>query len=555
MNLDHTQIEVKDIDHLGIIAGIMDEMDLVKIIDELIPPHPLEKISAGVAIKAMVLNCMGFLTSPFYLFPKFFEGKAVEHLLGENIKVEYLNESRFGRVLDEIFHYGLTKLFVSIAMSAFKTFNVSLNSGHFDITSLSVEGEYIAKSESQQDTSKEQLDEEDDLKPINITYGYSRDNRPDLKQFVMGLVTNGGDGIPLMMTVGNGNETDGKHLHRMIKKFTKLWQGEHLDFIVMDSAGYTPDNLHTDWSAMNWITRVPGTIKEAKQLLCDSLEEDFILWENDNRYKFLEVRSSYGTVNQRWFIVQSELRRESDLEKLDKKIEKEKQKKESEFTQSYKKGFICEADALLAIKSFESKLKFHEISEIIILSKPFYSRKGKPKIGEQPQGYIYHPQIKLKVSENLILPYRNQAGRFILGTNCLDETMLSPSKAFSLYQEQQGTERGFRFIKDPIFFAASVFLKNTSRIMALAFIMALSLMVYSLGQRKLRMALQKANASVPNQKGKPTEKPTLRWIFQCFQSIHLVHFDGNKPLIPVSKSHLLILNFLGSHCQQYYCLS
>ena len=54
MNLDHTQIEVKDIDHLGIIAGIMDEMDLVKIIDELIPPHPLEKISAGVAIKAMV---------------------------------------------------------------------------------------------------------------------------------------------------------------------------------------------------------------------------------------------------------------------------------------------------------------------------------------------------------------------------------------------------------------------------------------------------------------------------------------------------------------------
>jgi len=133
--------------------------------------------------------------------------------------------------------------------------------------------------------------------------------------------------------------------------------------------------------------------------------------------------------------------------------------------------------------------------------------------------------------------------------------MLSPSKAFSLYQEQQGTERGFRFIKDPIFFAASVFLKNTSRIMALAFIMALSLMVYSLGQRKLRMALQKANASVPNQKGKPTEKPTLRWIFQCFQSIHLVHVDGNKPLIPVSKSHLLILNFLGSHCQQYYCLS
>ena len=155
MNLDHTQIEVKDIDHLGIIAGIMDEMDLVKIIDELIPPHPLEKISAGVAIKAMVLNCMGFLTSPFYLFPKFFEGKAVEHLLGENIKVEYLNESRFGRVLDEIFHYGLTKLFVSIAMSAFKTFNVSLNSGHFDITSVRIQVSDTGMSEGMETRSGE----------------------------------------------------------------------------------------------------------------------------------------------------------------------------------------------------------------------------------------------------------------------------------------------------------------------------------------------------------------------------------------------------------------
>ncbi|WP_017713021.1 DUF4277 domain-containing protein, partial [Prochlorothrix hollandica] len=105
MNLKEQEIDVKDIDHLGIIAGIMDEMDLVGLIDQLIPPHSLEKISVGIAVKAMVLNCMGFLTSPFYLFSQFFEGKAVEHLLGEGIKAEHLNESRLGRTLDEIFKY------------------------------------------------------------------------------------------------------------------------------------------------------------------------------------------------------------------------------------------------------------------------------------------------------------------------------------------------------------------------------------------------------------------------------------------------------------------
>jgi transposase len=116
----------------------------------------------------------------------------------------------------------------------------------------------------------------------------------------------------------------------------------------------------------------------------------------------------------------SESRREADFKKLEQDIEKEQEKKSKEFTQTNKKGFACE----------------------------------------------------------------EKAGRFILATNCLDPIKLSPSQALSLYlslyKEQQGTERGFRFIKDPLFFASSAFLKNTSRIMALAFIMALSLLVYSL---------------------------------------------------------------------------
>uniref|UniRef100_UPI000346A268 DUF4277 domain-containing protein n=1 Tax=Prochlorothrix hollandica TaxID=1223 RepID=UPI000346A268 len=103
MNLKEQEIDVKDIDHLGIIAGIMDEMDLVGLIDQLIPPHsPRKRLVLALPSKAMVLNCMGFLTSPFYLFSQFFEGKAVEHLLGEGIKAEHLNESRLGRTLDEI---------------------------------------------------------------------------------------------------------------------------------------------------------------------------------------------------------------------------------------------------------------------------------------------------------------------------------------------------------------------------------------------------------------------------------------------------------------------
>ena len=71
------------------------------------------------------------------------------------------------------------------------------------------------------------------------------------------------------------------------------------------------------------------------------------------------------------------------------------------------------------------------------------------------------------------------------------------------YKAQQSTERGFRFLKDPLFFTSSVFLKSPKRITALAMVMGLSLLVYSLGQRALRLALAQAQETIPNQLGKP----------------------------------------------------
>ena len=93
-----SQIDVQDLDHLGIIAGIVDDIGIVEIIDRELGKHPQEKVSAGQAVKAMILNCMGFLTSPLYLFSEFFAGilQATEHLIGEGVTAEHLNESRLG---------------------------------------------------------------------------------------------------------------------------------------------------------------------------------------------------------------------------------------------------------------------------------------------------------------------------------------------------------------------------------------------------------------------------------------------------------------------------
>ena len=57
---------------------------------------------------------------------------------------------------------------------------------------------------------------------------------------------------------------------------------------------------------------------------------------------------------------------------------------------------------------------------------------------------------------------------------------LSDAEVVAAYKQQQQMERGFRFLKDPLFFASSLFLKNPKRIMVLLMVMLLSLLVYGI---------------------------------------------------------------------------
>ena len=123
-----------------------------------------------------------------------------------------------------------------------------------------------------------------------------------------------------------------------------------------------------------------------------------------------------------------------------------------------------------------------------------------------------------------------------------------------IYKEQQSTERGFRFIKDPLFFADSLFVKNPERVETMMMLMALCLLVYNLGQRQLRIALKTQKATVKNQLSKPTESPTLRWIFQCFQGIHILITQEVDRILNLMDEHCRILQFLPNPCQKYYLL-
>ena len=144
------------------------------------------------------------------------------------------------------------------------------------------------------------------------------------------------------------------------------------------------------------------------------------------------------------------------------------------------------------------------------------------------------------------------AGRFIIATNILKENELDNTSMICKYKAQQSCERGFSFLKDPLFFADSIYLKTPERIEALAMIMGLCLLVYKLAQRQLRLALYESHLKIKNQLGKPTDTPTLKWIFQCFQSIHIVKFNHQKQVSNWNEERDFILKLLPNYCYSYY---
>ena len=535
MDYQKEEFESKNLDHLGIVAGIIDDIGIVEKINEIFLIDSREKINTGEVVKAIILNGLGFVSKPLYLFSQFFEDKAIEHLLGEGIKPEDLNDDKLGRVMDKLYKYGLTKLFLIIALEVVKKYKISTKYSHLDSTSLHLHGEYNNRLDNQ-----EKELEITSYNPIVITQGYSRDHRPDLKQCILDLIVSSDGDIPLFFRGGSGNESDKAVFGKILVEYSKQINFESI--MVADSALYSENNLKL-MENIKWISRVPLSIKKAKNLV-----KAFFSAELDKSeikgYSYQEEKVTYGGIEQRWLLVESKDRQKADLKKLTQKIKEEFLKIGKQIAKLASDEFEQPSLAISKIKEIESKLKYHKISEVKIIEEEIKDKKVIYKVGGQ-----------LIENQELITENQNSCGRFILATNVWDITELEASEILRIYKQQQSAERGFRFIKDPLFFADSLFVKNPERVETMMMLMGLCLLVYNLGQRQLRSSLKIEKATVKNQLNKPTERPTLRWIFQCFQGVHILITQGVQRILNLTEEHCQILQFLPASCQRYYSLA
>ncbi len=551
---------VEHLNHLGIVAEVCREIGVTAWLDQQDPGNR-QRVSVGTATVALVLNGLGFSNRQLYLVPQFFADKPVEHLLGPGITAEDLNDDCLGRTLDWLYAHDVTRLFAGLAVRARRAFGVPVERLHADTTSFSVHGQYTRKPGSAppeaalEETGPE---ESEDLPAvIEVTYGYSRDHREDLKQWMVALVTSG-EGVPQYLKPLDGNASDKRALLAAVSTLTVQLQesGETPGVYVADSGLYSTENMTVLHQAeVRWVSRVPETSTEAHTII----HETPAAWQSsaDQTRQWWSRVLDLPQGRERWIVVRSAEGEARARATCQRQAEHDRASWEKRLWHLGNHTFACRADAEAALATACQRQPAWLQVQSTVLAVPTYAQRGRPRKDAVPSSQVWRIQASVMLDGEAVEQEALRRAAFVVGTNLLDAVAWPDEVVIALYREQTVAERGFAFLKDPLFLASSVFVKKPTRIMAIAFVMVLCLLVYKLAELRVRQRLAVTGQTVPDQVRKPTARPTMRWLFQCFEGIDLLHMqhpDGIRAteVLRLSSVHRLVLHLLGPADENCY---
>jgi transposase len=535
-------VTVERLDHLGIIAGVIKDLRLIEMIDARLGLNDQEDITTGEAVVGMILNGLGFSDRPMSLTPQFFANRPVALLFRDGVSAEHFNRFKLGRSLDKTFSYGCDTLFSEVAMAVCQQEGIALQFSSLDTTSFSLTGAYVPETETQ---------------AIAITYGYSKDHRPDLKQAVLELMVAQDGGVPFLSQSWDGNASDTVVFkERCEALITQFAASEPPRYLIADAKLYTAANA-PNLARLPFITRIPETLTITQQVI----EQAWAWgeWQPLNetvRYQRVEL-CHYGMA-QRWLVVSSQDAWQRAAQTLAKAQAKEAEQVQKQLFHLQAQRFPSETTARAALETIAQRWRYHQIAQVALTPHSQYARKGRPT-PQTPQKALQW-QIHASVMPDSAKLTRQQQRKacFVLGTT-IPATALTDGEVVAGYKGQSTVERGFRFLKDPVFFVSSLFVKKPSRLQGLLRVMTLALLVYSVAQRRMRHQLAQHHDTLPNQIGQPGSRPTLRWVFQLLEGINRVTISvqGHVTIVMEGLTTLRrkILQLFGQKVCQIYQIS
>jgi len=506
----------------SLIAGMCEELDVVGTLNRLVEWDENQvKVPPGILAKAVLINILDDRHA-LYLLPEYYKKRDTESLLGAGVQPEDINDDAVGRMLDRLAQAGPRQVFTQIAWSAVGKEHLDLGRLHADTTSHSVYGVYPQEG------------------GLDVTHGYSKDRRPDLRQIMYGLVVNR-DGVPALGEVLDGNTSDKRWNQQTLEKLGELLSPEQLRSIIYiaDSALVTPDSLERAADqGLRFISRFPQTYALAEELKDLAWEQG--AWvqvgtlseqKGAAAYRVQDFRRELEGRPYRFIVVHSthlDGRKEKRLARLIRQEQEELTKAAGELGHQ---EFACQQDAEQAAQAFASRYPdaFHTMQAAVDPQTEVQRRPGRPRKGEVPPtrtGY----RVTITVGDpdpQRLQRWREQASVFILITNLLDATAYPAEQILREYKEQTSVEVRFRFLKDP-FFVHQLYLKDKGRLEAFAYLVLTALLLFTLIERRVRQALAAEEEPLVGRGQIKHKRPTGRVVLELIADadVVLIPHDG-----------------------------
>lgn len=544
-----SRVDIHQVAYHPIIRAYMQRLGLVELINGLVGGEMETK--PGLIVAGMIQDTLSG-RSPLYHLEDFFAEHDTELLLGEPVLPSAFGDYNVGRVLDRIKNTGPSKIFGEVARRAAVVFDLDTSSGHWDSTSVSVWGDYSPSSEG----------------TINLTYGYSKDHRPDLKQFMLSMLCVEHN-IPILGETHDGNSSDktlnNKLLSRINRNLAQHGLAEGAFTYVADSAMVTEENLACfdpipGAAPFYFVTRLPHTYNEAGRVITEAVganqwREIGVLAASHPTpkrpcasYQAFETKVEIHGRLLRALVIHSSAHDKRRQKRIDKELAKARQDLSDAIAKSSKNTFACRPDAETECSRLHSLPMPYHTLETRVEEEVKYAPGRPAKDGQRSiaaQRWRVHAYIVER--PEAIERKRAEAGCFVLISNRPSQgaDAQTSEELLRSYKDQDGIERNFSFLKDPLI-VNDLFLKKPERIEALGMILLLALLIWNLMQRQMRRHLEETGSTIEGLDRRKTNRPTSYAMTTKFSNVLILKAGQSKILKkPLSTTQRAYLKALG----------
>jgi hypothetical protein len=411
-----------------------------------------------------------------------------------------------GRTRDAVHAEGCALWFSEGALAVWAPESLEPRVHHLDTPSFSLSGDDVPAR---------------DERAMHLTHGSSKDHRPDLKPAGVALLGSQDGGVPRVRKRWEGNPAETQSFTERAEALRAAFASSPTPRDLVAEAQRSTADTAAPRAQLGLITRIAGTLKLVSPVITQALQRDRGQHLDETTRDDGLAFCHYGRAH-RGLVVSSQAAMERAEASLTTAQQRAWEAIEKPLVHLPATRVPPPAAAHAALTALSHSWRDHQLDTSQGIDHKRDAGKGRPTHTSPRKALEWQMQAQVRPAQEVLEVHTHQRACCVIGTKS-QARQVSAVEVIRADKAHSGVESGFRCLKDPWCFVSSLCVKKPRRIHGVLRVMTLALLVYALTQRRWRQHLANRHEPLPNPIHQPTERPTLRGVFQLLEGMHRVH--------------------------------